>query len=148
VGRKELLTRLTGATDEEVRVAAAVYLAFDDAEAGKSKLKEFSKLDGDPGAWAAVTLARRGDATALDRAMKVFDTEGKDNMEGVPHRNLQKQMLVLFSNSAAASGVPQPPVRESGKGVYEGIREWYKANGGKLKLVDRWAEELAKQRVD
>jgi hypothetical protein len=147
-GRKEMLSWLTGAKDEEVRVAAAVYLAFDDVEAGKSKLKEFCALDGDPGAWAAVTLARRGDATALERAMKVFDAPGKDNMEGVPHRNLQKQMLVLLSNSAAASGVPQPPSSVSGKGVYEGIREWYRANGGKLKLVDKWGDELAKQRVD
>jgi hypothetical protein len=54
------------------------------------------------------SLARRGDKSAIPRALEVFAVEGPTNMAGVPHRNLQKRLLVLLSNSAHKNGITQP----------------------------------------
>jgi hypothetical protein len=147
-GRQALLTRLTAATDPGIQVAAAVYLAFDDLPAATVKLREFSQLPGDPGAWAAITLARRGNQDALPRAMRIFDSPGKSDMQSAFHRNLQKQLLVLLSNSAAASRIRQPPAPPKEDDAFPGLADWYRQNAGKLKLIDVWADELAQVRAD
>src|SRR5262249_18017380 len=58
--RSRHLRSLLGAQEPLVRVAGAVYLCFEDREEGMAALHELTKLEGDAGAWAALTLARRG----------------------------------------------------------------------------------------
>ncbi len=70
--RKTHFAALTEAKDPFVRVAGAVYLCFEDAIAGTAALKRMTAADGDPGVWAALTLARRGDKDAVPRALEVF----------------------------------------------------------------------------
>ncbi len=159
--RKENLTKLLKAKDDFIRVAGAVYLMFEDHVEGMSRLKELATLQGDPGVWAALVLAQRGDKSAVPRALEVFSTPGESNMEGVPHRNLQKRLLVLLSNSAGKSGIaqPSPPPREFDADseaefskvqtkTYEYLRSWWNANQKEIVMSDPWAEILEKQKVD
>jgi hypothetical protein len=153
--RKENLTRLLSAKDNFIRVAGAVYLCFEDRELGLQKLKELSGLEGDPGVWAALNRARRGDKSAVPRTLEVFSTGGPSNMEGVPHRNLQKRLIVLLSNTAKASGFaqPRPPLVESDddadyRKLHDFYKGWWAANADKAVLTDPWLELLEKQKVD
>ncbi len=159
--RKENLTKLLKAKDNYIRVSGAVYLMFEDHAEGMSHLKEFATLPGDPGVWAALVLTQRGDKSAMPRALEVFSIPGESNMEGVPHRNLQKRLLVLLSNSADKSGVAQPsPPRgeldadseaELSKAqtkAYEYFRSWWNANQKEIVMSDPWADILEKQKVD
>lgn len=138
--RQQHLQALAGAQDPFVRVAAAVYLAFEDERAGMVRLTELAKLTGDPGTWAALTLARRGDKRAVPRLLEVFATDGDSGMHGVPHRNLQKRARELLSNSAAASGLPQPQANDH--------QAWWKQHAAKVTLHDPWLPALAKLKVD
>ena len=70
--RQKHLAALSEAKDPFIRVAGAVYLCFEDADAGTAALKRMTEVDGDPGAWAALTLARRGHKDAVPRALEVF----------------------------------------------------------------------------
>jgi hypothetical protein len=152
--RKKHLTRLLEANDPFVRVAGAVYLCYEDAEMGTAALKKFTRLEGDPGVWAALTLARRGHADAVPRALEVFrelpadQKENQFGMAGVPHRNLQKRVLVLLSNSARAGGVPQPRLPESEEKQFADLIEWWKRHGDRVVLSDPWLKVLERQKVD
>jgi hypothetical protein len=159
--RRENLTKLLKAKDDFIRVAGAVYLTFEDHVDGMHHLKELATLQGDPGAWAALVLAERGDNSAVPRTLEVLSTPGNSNMEGVPHRNLQKRLLVLLSNSADRSGIPQPssPPGESDADseaqlsklqtkTFEYFRSWWQANQREIVLSDPWADILEKQKVD
>ena len=151
--RKKHLTVLLGAKDPFIRVAGAVYLCFEDAEAGTRALGELSKLDGDPGVWAALTLARRGNKDAVPRALLVFkpreDAGAEEGgMAGVPHGNLEKRVLVLLSNSAKASGAPQPVLPRGEAERWEYLNGWWKENAARLVIADPWSPELEKQKVD
>jgi hypothetical protein len=153
--REVFLTKLCTAHDPFVRVAGAVYLCFENREAGLAKLREFSALEGDPGVWAALNLAQRGERSAMLRALEVFATSGVSNMAGVPHRNLQKRLMVLLSNTAKASNLSQPTPPEyeredeaNQKKIYDAYQEWWKANGEKAAISDPWLPLLGKQKVD
>jgi hypothetical protein len=152
--RAKHLAALSGAKDPYVRVAGAVYLCYEDAEAGTAALKKLTPLEGDPGVWAALTLARRGDRTAVPRALEVFrdlPAEQKDKlggMAGVPHRNLQKRVLVLLSNSARAGGVPQPALPENEEKRLDALLKWWKQHAEKITPQDPWLKLLEKQKVD
>ena len=108
--RQKHLAALAGAKDPFIRVAGAVYLCFDDTEAGTAALKRMTKVNDDAGAWAALTLASRGHKDAVPRALEALreprsaDPRSLGGMADVPHRNLQKR-IVLLSNSARA-GAP------------------------------------------
>lgn len=158
-GEREVhLRTLPKAQDPFIRVAGAVYLCFENREEGMTELQKLIALPGDPGAWAALNLARREDKTAIPRALKVLETNGKGNMEGVPHRNLQKRLLVLLSNSAKKSGVAQPldgfsyasgeDEESSAKIQYQHVAKWWETNQEKIKLDDPWLPLLEKQKVD
>jgi hypothetical protein len=69
-------------------------------------------------------------------------------MDGVPHRNLQKRVLVLLSNSAHAGGVPQPSLPEDDARRLEYLARWWKAHGEKVVLRDPWLGVLEKQKID
>lgn len=153
--RIPLLSKLAkSAKDDYVRVAAAVYLTFDDEEAGITQLNELKNLPGDPGAWAALTLARRGDKAAVPRLLEVLSTHGQKNMTGAKHRNLQKRVLVLLSNSCAANNIPFPKLggidtnRWEAEGHTRAPLAWWLDNQDKITLHDPWLPMLIEQKVD
>ena len=147
---------LLDAKDPFIRVAGAVYLCFEDEVEGCTALKRLSDLDGDPGIWAALTLARRGHKDAIPRLFQVFrdlrtpeEREKATGMSSVPHDNLACRVLVLLSNSARCSGVDQPPavyIRD-GK-AFQPLTVWWQAHEKDLNLYDVWMPELAKQHID
>ncbi|HOD81664.1 MAG: hypothetical protein BWX88_01854 [Planctomycetes bacterium ADurb.Bin126] len=148
---------LLRAEDPFVRVAGAVYLCFEDEKTGMAELEKTKSLPGDPGAWAALNLARRGEKQAVERMLGVFNEPGESNMAGVPHRNLQKRVMVLMSNSAKASGLPQPsPLRlqedndeaRSTKAIGAYYLKWFQDNRQNLVLHDPWLAELSRQKMD
>jgi hypothetical protein len=147
------LSTLLSAKDPFIRVAGAVYLCFEDLEAGTKALVELSKLEDDPGVWAALTLARRGNKEAVPRALAVFqprkgERAEEGGMAGVPHGNLQKRVLVLLSNSAKAGAVPQPILPREEAQQWEALTSWWRENATKVVLGDPWLPELEKQKVD
>ena len=111
-------------------------------------------VDGDPGVWAALTLARRGHKDAVPRALEVFRRpvpgarSSQAPMATVPHRNLQKRVLVLLSNSAHASGAPRPEKTMNAANSFESLLTWWKTHGDKLVLDDPWLPILEKQKID
>jgi hypothetical protein len=150
--RAAYLRQLLDAREPFVRVAAAVYLCFEDKELGMRKLKEFSALDGDPGGFAALNLARRGDKDAVPRALRLLENDGDPQMVGVPHRNLQKRLLVLLSNSAKASGLPPLPIPPGAsyepRNSRQVLEEWWKEYRDRVILTDPWLPVWEAQKVD
>ncbi len=69
-------------------------------------------------------------------------------IEPVPHRNLQKRVLVLLSNSARASGVPQPAPPGQPPSSFDSLLAWWKKHGDTLVLSDPWLGILEQQKVD
>jgi hypothetical protein len=152
--RRKHLASLSEAKDPFIRVAGAVYLCFEDVDAGTAALKRATAVDGDPGAWAALTLARRGHKDAVPRALEVFrdlapvEREQTGGMAEVPHRNLQKRVLVLLSNSARASGAAQPVTPGQPSSSFDSLLGWWKKHGDTLVLNDPWLGILEQQKVD
>lgn len=150
--RQKYLTILLQAKEPFVRVAGAVYLCFENADAGTAELKKLLALEGDPGVWAALTLARRGHKDAVPRALEVFRASGDQSesagMAVVSHHNLQKRLLVLFSNAAREGNVPQPRLPRDETQQMKYIADWWTQYGDKLKLQDPWSAILEKQKVD
>jgi hypothetical protein len=152
--RKKHLAALADAKDPFVRVAGAVYLCYEDVDAGTAALKKLTSLEGDAGVWAALTLARRGDKNAVTRALEVFREPPEEEkvklggMAGVPHRNLQKRLLVVLSNSAQASGVSQPVLPEDEAKRLDALVKWWKQHAEKVTPQDPWLKILEKQKVD
>jgi hypothetical protein len=152
--RASNLRRLLRAKDPYVRVAGAIYLSFENETEGVRALREAVNLPGDPGAWAALNLARRGDKEAAARALDSFLLLSGPTFHDVPHRNLQKRLLVLFSNSAAASGVHQPePWRYVGDQdeqlrVHDDLVKWWNANASNLVLKDPWFDEWKRLKIE
>src|SRR5262249_42599335 len=79
--REKNLNALLDANDPWVRAAAAVYLCFENEAKGVAALKKMTKLEGDPGGWAALTLARRGHKDAVPRAIALFPKKWTDETE-------------------------------------------------------------------
>ena len=156
------LQKLLEARDPFIKVAGAVYLTIDNPPLGIKKLEQLMELPGDPGVWAALNLARRGHKAAMARALEVFATSGqRGHMSGVPHENLQLRLLILLSNSAAISNVPQPTppsepaydasqqtFEEYQKKVHQYLVEWWHTHQGKIELSDPWLKVLEQQKVD
>ena len=173
--RPKHLTALLKARAPYVRVAAAVYLMFEDEKAATPHLRTFTRLEGDPGVWAALTLARRGDKEAMPRALKVFDTAGEIDRNGQPHDTLIQRLRVLLSNSCQVSGLPMPELkygpdaserfqmrnaayrfayvdwwegRRQRREAHEANLKWWDANKDKIILHDPWLPEFIKQKID
>jgi hypothetical protein len=152
--RATCMRRLLGAVDPYVRVAAAIYLSFENESEGVRALRELADTPGDPGAWAALNLARRGDKPAVSRALESFRRLPGPTFWDVPHLNLQKRLLVLFSNSAAESGVPQPErwryARDDEDQVhfYEDLLQWWDKNRARLTLRDPWFHDWKRQKIE
>ena len=97
------------------------------------RLKRTTAVAGDPGAWAALTLARRGhkDRCAagpggVPGPCASAERQLMGSMGEVPHRNLQKRVLVLLSNSARAGGVPQPTPPGQPPSSFDALLAWWK----------------------
>jgi len=103
--RERNFKRLLNADDPYIRVAGAIYLAYEDESAGINALQELTNLDGDPGTWAALNLARRGMKEHVPRMLEAF-APGADSWD-IRHL-LAARAEILLSNSAAYSEVPQP----------------------------------------
>jgi hypothetical protein len=152
--RVTYMRRLLRARDPYVRVAGAIYLSFENEPEGIRALRDFTDLPGDPGAWAAMNLARRGDKEAATRALDSFLRLPGPAMDDQLHRNLQKRLLVLFSNSAAQSGVSQPEhwryVRDQDDQlvVYENLVQWWNSNATKIVLRDPWFDDWKRQKIE
>ena len=69
-------------------------------------------------------------------------------MAEVPHRNLQKRVLVLLSNSARASGVPQPAPADQSPSSFDSLLAWWKKHGDTMVVSDPWLQVLERQKVD
>lgn len=160
--RESHLRSLLSAKNGYIRVAAATYLCFENEHLGKRHLRKLARLDGDPGVWAALNLVRRGEKSAMPRALEVFSSMGESNMAGVPHRNLQKRLLVLLSNSCKASNITMPDILYGTRdrtGRWKGgsvspqkAREdnlaWWDRTKGRLRIHDPWLPELTRQKID
>jgi hypothetical protein len=160
--RAKYFKALLAAKVPYVRVAAAVYLCYEDEEAGVAALKKLTALEGEPGTWAALTLARRGHADAVPRLLEVFREADEKRArpgdspdefraraaERDEHDNLQARALELLSNSAKKSDVPQPPAWTRPNERFGRLAAWWKQHGDKVKPHDPWLELLAKQKVD
>jgi hypothetical protein len=149
--RVKHLSALLGAREPFVRVAGAVYLAFEDENRGREELRKLSELPDDPGVWAALTLARRGERIAVTRLLEVFQRSAAPTIAGAPHRVLQARVWELLSNSAARSGVPFPFSGEDeydSEAVYGGLIAWWLGNGHRIQMHDPWFESLARERID
>jgi hypothetical protein len=144
--RQANLLRITAAKDPLVRVAGAVYLAFEDEPAGRKKLAELSALPGDAGAWAAITLARRGDKASVPRALQIFETAADGTIAAEVREQLQGRLCVLLSNTKGA-----PPLGDHCEWKPElraALEKWWASRGPELTLVDPWFARLAAQKVD
>jgi len=139
--RVALLTKLLAARDPLIRVSAAVYLYFDDQKVGLKALEQFQTLPGDPGAWAALTLARRGRKEAVGRALELLDP-GKDP-SAMEARLWEQglQLKILLSNGAHAAGIALPENDRE-------LRDWWAKHAGRIPLRDPWLPELDTDRSD
>lgn len=143
--REAQFTKLQKAQDPFVRVMAAIYLCFENKESSLNHLKAYSQLPGDEGAWAALTLARRGDKAAFARALQVFSpdepaeyaTYNRTNL----HYILQQRLMILLSNSAQACGLPAPPSLDNYSLYYPEFGAGIEVRSLRLKVLEKWWAE-------
>jgi len=156
--RARYFRQLLSAPEPFVRVTGAVYLCFEDRNAGMTALKTLSVLEGDAGVWAALTRARRGDRTAVPRALQVFATPADTvSMRGNAHDILQARVMELLSNAAAQANIPLPTLpkltgNESQQArtttFYQCYLRWWKQHANRLAVSDPWMVYLEKQKID
>lgn len=154
--RTERLRALFAAREALLRVAGAVYLCYEDEKGGRAALRTMTALPGDAGAWAALTLARRGDQDAVPRALELLRDSGPYGSDDMPHRVLRKQLIELFSNSAAPAHVRLPLPWSPEYSVYETdppdlfdrYTNWWRENRARIRLRDPWLLLLAAKRAD
>jgi len=138
--RKHCLELLLESKDPIIRTGAAVYLCSEDLDQGMKTLEACAELPDVAGTWAAITLACRGQKSAMQRALRVFDFKGDPyNPELQSLWDKQGQLKALLSNSAKASGVPQPTA------PYDA---WWKKYGNKVTLHDPWLAEMDRLKID
>lgn len=147
--REKHLKMLLDAREPAIRVVGAIYLTFENDKLGKEELARLTKLPDEPGAYAALALARRGDKNAVPRLLEVF----KGNPQGRFYTNLRLNTLALLSNSAKKSSVPQPTqnVPRLGWGDqvdFNALDAWWREHSAKVTLHDPWLETLARQKID
>ena len=152
-------------------MTAAAYLCFEDEPRCVAKLKEAVTLEGDVGAFAALTLARRGHREHMPRALQVLRDPRDPTIQGLAqkfmpcmeydllpnwgHVVLQQRVLVLLSNCACSleERLDLPPAEEECCNVpyearYKAALAWWSAKGHACDLRDPWLPELRKRKVD
>jgi len=145
---------LLKARDPYIRVTGAVYLCFEDEKAGMAALKQLSSLKGNLGIWAAFTRLRRGDKSAMPRALQAL-VEIEDSIDD--RLFLDVRLMVLLSNTAQASNIPAPPALQvldpysdnaKARQNQESIRSWWNRYQDRIILTDPWLQELSRQKCD
>jgi hypothetical protein len=145
--RVHFLTELLEADDPHIRVAAAIHLAFEDETKGRDALRKLTKLPGDPGAWAALTLVRYGERSAIARAAESLSAKHDDLTAGSQLRPLVvARLLEVVSNTAAAHNQPTPAWLTN-KDAAARVQEFF-AQNRHITPVDPWLPELRRQKVD
>lgn len=160
-GWENRLRELARAKDPFIRVAGATYLCFPDEEEGMRALRELTSLPGNPGVWAALTLARRGEKRVIPRALEAFAAQTDPHTSTDLNRILRARIHVLLSNSTAGRNIPQPscppyPQDVQKDGVYDQWRnrlyavlsEWWRDYGGRIELTDPWLDTLSQSKLD
>jgi hypothetical protein len=92
----------------------------------------------------------------VPRALEAFRQGRSAGIDGRHHFDWQKRLLVLLSNSAKASSVPQPgrccelmlEHAESPAAIWEYYRKWWDQNESKITLHDPWVRDLERARID
>jgi hypothetical protein len=151
--------RLLDAPEPFIRVAAAVYLSFENEALGESRLEGFCILPGNPGTWAALTLARRGNKAAMMRALEAMRAKDFENpFDRRLNGNFALELAVLISNTAASNRVPQPspPMhpeylefeRQRAGELYAYYLSWWLQYRDRIHLTDPWLNVLRKQKID
>jgi hypothetical protein len=153
--------KLLKAKDPYIRTVGAVYLSFEDHEAGMIALRECAELPGGAGAWAALNLVRRGEKEAMPRALQLLDRPSnkemyrafnKEDAATVPQGNLEKRLFVLIANSCNKSGIPLPnDFNWDGQFIdpnYTKLVHWWEGHHDQVTIYDPWFEELAAQKID
>ena len=132
---------------------------------GLKRLRQHSQLPGVAGAWAALTLARRGEKGAVPRVLEVFAplAEGAKNLIFGPDQLrfiLQQRLLVLLSNSAKNSNVPRfffenyttfyPEFGEGGvrERQLKALKKWWAEHADAIELHDPWRGVLEQEKKD
>src|SRR5690606_155286 len=82
--RVKRLRALGEARDPHGRVAPAIYLCCEDESEGRERLRELMRFEGLRGVWAGLTLARRGENSAMDYALEGF-RRPRDNQRSSNH---------------------------------------------------------------
>jgi hypothetical protein len=152
--RPQHLKQLLTAREPVIRVAGAVYLCFEDEKLGLKELAKLTGLEGEAGAWAALTLARRGNRSAVPRVLDLFK-DPKGEQVG-PKRarvsqwqwQLRLRAVALLSNSAHQSGVAFPTVTADTTGNFDTLQRWWQQNADRVTLHDPWLAFLARQKID
>jgi len=147
------LKKLLVARDPCLRTAASVYLSFEDEDAGREALRASLMLPGAPGGWAALTLARRGGKDAVPRAIQAMDQDEPSRLR----INVCQGLRVLLSNTAAASGRPQPPRLDLDSPddrparitrFREACEAWWGEHGANTTLTDPWLPLCVERKID
>ncbi len=158
--RVQHLTSLLGSHDDFVRVAGAVYLCYEDEARGVAELKRLLALPEEAGAWAALTLARRGHKDAMPRLLEYYLRKRETVLylsKEASLINLAPRIIELLSNSASASGLQHPPEQRPENEAQQfaepqadrlALRDWWRQYEGRITLHDPWLDLLAKQKVD
>ena len=128
------------AKDPLVRVAGAVALLGLDKEKGEALVRTAAEGTGTAALWAQLTLARRGDKKAAAALVSAVGTAG-DGRDWY-RESFFLRLLVLLSNSAAASKLPQPPHEAKPTEVSKSLQAWWAKHGERLELADPWLAEL------
>lgn len=158
-----LIKSLRSAKSDQVRVASIVYLALNNPLVGVSELenlhhlKDLEQLSPDMKLWLSLNLVRHGNKKAVGDFFETiifsyansFDRLADGHMRYFLS-NMFNRMQVLLSNSAAISGVPQPPLyansvleyNSSHRDTLTPLINWWKDNESKIILSDVWMKEL------
>lgn len=162
-GNRRLYLRwLLEAEEPWVRVTGAVYLSAGWPEEGLPRLRELVELPGEPGRWAALELARRGEGRWVEELLELFRSGGREPFAQEDRLRVRERLAALFSNAASHSGVASPPIWTSGSYLRMGsavsgasredgtevLRDWWEEVRDRIRMEDPWLSELTLRGID
>lgn len=137
-------TGLLDAQSPIIQTTAASYLSKIDFSAAKSTLEKLANGEGPSALYAAFALAKKGDKPSMK---KLLESIGNQLQPFTLEYLWQSQALVLLSNSAKTSHLPQP-VSDLSSASSDHLGEWWTTYNSQLKLSDPWVPFLQKQGAD
>ena len=142
--RKNHYADLLTAKSPMMRATAASYSSALDFGKAKPVLDKLLQVESPAALYAAFALARRGEKPAMK---KLIESIGNQLQPFSLEYLWQSQALVLLSNSARTSGLPQP-VSDLSETSTKKLLAWWNAHQAKLKLADPWLPILQEQGID